>query len=32
MMERMDAIGGMFNISSSPAGTVVLAAVSHPGK
>jgi two-component system, NarL family, sensor kinase len=32
MMERMEAIGGTFNISSSPAGTVVLAAVAHPGK
>jgi two-component system NarL family sensor kinase len=29
MMERMDAIGGMFNISSSPAGTVVLARVEN---
>lgn len=29
MMERMDAIGGKFNISSSPAGTVVLAQVAN---
>ncbi|GAB2875571.1 cache domain-containing protein [Pseudoduganella ginsengisoli] len=29
MMERMDAIGGTFNISSSPAGTVVLARVDN---
>lgn len=29
MMERMDAIGGSFNISSSPTGTVVLAHVQN---